>query len=53
MYRRDPKSPQAAGGMRVEAVAMAVRRIEQKLLQERALARQVRILEESLCNVQT
>ena len=44
---------QAAGGMRVEAVAMAVRRIEQRLLQDRALARQVRSMEEAMCNVQT
>ena len=44
---------QAAGGVRVEAVAMAVRRMEQRLLQDRALARQVRAMEESLCKVQT
>ena len=44
---------QAAGGMRVEAVAMAVRRIEHQLLQDRALAQQVRMMEKSMCNVQT
>jgi len=44
---------QAAGGMRVEAVAMAVRRIEQQLLQDRALAQQVSMMERSICSVQT
>ena len=44
---------QAAGGMRVEAVAMAVRRIEHQLLQDRALAQQVRMMEKEMCNVQT
>ena len=37
--------------MRVEAVAMAVRRIEHQLLQDRALAQQVRMMERSMCNV--
>jgi len=37
--------------MRVEAVAMAVRRIEQQLLQDRSLAQQVRRMERSMCNV--
>ena len=43
----------AAGGMRVGAVAMAVRRIERRLLQDRTLAQQVRMMERSMCNVQT
>ena len=43
----------AAGGMRVEAVAMAVRRVERKLLQDRALAQQVRMMEGTMCKVQT
>jgi len=42
---------QAAGGMNVDATAKAVRRIEQRLLQDRALARQFQVLERVLSNV--
>ena len=44
---------QASGGMRAEAVAVAVRRMERQLTQNRTLAGQVRTMEGSMYSVQT
>ena len=48
-----PEPGRAAGGMSIAATDQAIRTIELRLKQDRALARQVRVLEAKLSIVET